>query len=210
MNRSTTRNGSAPPWPGCCRIPRSPASRPPATSACCPWSSRPSAVWPTAAAPRRSRSWPAPRTTAHRSSTSPSDCRGLKGTGQLDLEPGVLKVEVALDPVHHVVADHALVAELDDGAALGLEQLAHQPLPGARPVLVAVVLDFAGLRLEAPVLEVVGTPEPLHGIVVGPVLGGQLLQPRQRRVRRDQTPLQLLPLLAAVAVHVQAADQHGQ
>src|SRR5215218_1817633 len=119
----------------------------------------------------------------------------------IDLEPGVLKVEVSLDPVHHVVADRALVAELDDGVSLGLEQLAHQPLPGARAVLVAVVLDLAGLRLEAPATEVVGAPEPLHGIVAGPVLGGQLLQPRQRRIRRDQTPPQLLPLLAAVTVY---------
>ena len=51
---------------------------------------------------------------------------------------GVLKVEVALDPVHHVVADHTLIAELDDGAALGVEELADQPLPDARPVLVAL------------------------------------------------------------------------
>jgi hypothetical protein len=97
-------------------------------------------------------------------------------------------VEVTLDSVHHVVADHALVAEPDDSAALGLEQLAHQPLPSARPVLVAIVLDLAGLGLEAPVTAVVGSPEPLHGIVAGPVLGGQLLQPLQRRIRRDQTP----------------------
>src|SRR5215218_10478379 len=79
--------------------------------------------------------------------------------GHLDLEPGVLKVEVALDSVHHVVADRTLVAELDDGVALGVEQLAHQPLLGPRPVLVAVVGDLAGLRLEAPATEVVGAPE---------------------------------------------------
>src|SRR5215210_3377518 len=78
-------------------------------------------------------------------------CTGCRrsGRGWLDLEPGVLKVEVSLDPVHHVVADRARVAELDDGVSLGLEQLAHQPLPGARAGLVAVVLDLAGLSLEA-------------------------------------------------------------
>jgi predicted aldo/keto reductase-like oxidoreductase len=44
-----------------------------ATSACCLWSSRPSAAWPRPARPRPARSWPAPTTTAHRSSTSRSD-----------------------------------------------------------------------------------------------------------------------------------------
>jgi hypothetical protein len=45
----------------------------------------------------------------------------------LDLEPGVLQVEVALDVVHDLVADLALVAEQHDLAALGLQQLADQP-----------------------------------------------------------------------------------
>jgi hypothetical protein len=35
-----------------------------------------------------------------------------------------------LDPVHHVGADPALVAEPDDGLPLGLQQLAEQPLVG--------------------------------------------------------------------------------
>ena len=74
--------------------------------------------------------------------------RALRRRGWLDLEAGVLEVEVSLDAVHHIVADHALVAELDDGAALGLEQLAHQPLVGKGAVLVAV-LDLAGPSLQA-------------------------------------------------------------
>src|SRR5918995_4637079 len=61
-----------------------------------------------------------------------------------DLQPGVLQVELPFDAVHHIVADHALVAEPDDGPPLGLEQLADQALVGQRAVLGAVVLDLAG------------------------------------------------------------------
>jgi Aldo/keto reductase family len=77
-SRSTTRSGSTPPWPGCCRVPRSPASPPRATSACCRWSSRPSGAGPGPARPRPPRSWPGRPTTARRSST----CRSDPGPGR--------------------------------------------------------------------------------------------------------------------------------
>jgi hypothetical protein len=60
-----------------------------------------------------------------------------------NFEPGVLQVEVPLDAVPDVGADRALVAELDDGAPLRLEQLADQALVGKGAVLVAVVLGLA-------------------------------------------------------------------
>jgi hypothetical protein len=41
----------------------------------------------------------------------------------LDVEPGVLEVEVALEATLDVAADHALAAEIHDRGALGLEQL---------------------------------------------------------------------------------------
>jgi hypothetical protein len=51
---------------------------------------------------------------------------------------------------------------------------------------------------------------PHDGVVAGPVLDGQLVQPRQRRVGRGQAGAQLLPLLDAVAPHAEAVDQRGQ
>jgi hypothetical protein len=48
----------------------------------------------------------------------------------LDLEAGILQVKVALDAVHHVVANRPLVAELDDRAPLGFDQFAQNSLVG--------------------------------------------------------------------------------
>ena len=67
-----------------------------------------------------------------------------------DIEPRVLEVEVALDPVHDVVVDRARVAKAEEGAPLRLEQLAPQPLVADRPLL------------DRPVVLVVQTgPEPV-------------------------------------------------
>ena len=52
-----------------------------------------------------------------------------------DVEPGVLEVEVALHAVHDRVVDAPLAAQLLDGVALGVEQLAAQPLVVLRPLL---------------------------------------------------------------------------
>ena len=56
--------------------------------------------------------------------------KGRPGSRALDLEPGVFQVEVALDAVHDLVADLALVAEPHDLAPLRLQQLADQSLVG--------------------------------------------------------------------------------
>ena len=45
-----------------------------------------------------------------------------------ELQAGVLKVELALDAVHHVVGDGALVAQGHEHAALGGDRLAGGPL----------------------------------------------------------------------------------
>jgi hypothetical protein len=49
----------------------------------------------------------------------------------LDFEPGVFQVEVALDAVHHLVADLTPVPQPHDLAPPRLQQLADQPLVGS-------------------------------------------------------------------------------
>src|SRR4029453_9589947 len=93
-----------------------------------------------------------------------------RGWTALNFEPGVLQVEVPLAAVHDVGADRTLVAELDDGATLRLEQLADQALVGKGAVLIAVVLDLARPRGQAPAPVVVQPAHPLDGVVAGPVL----------------------------------------
>jgi len=73
---------------------------------------------------------------------------GLASKSGLDLQPGVLQVEVVLDAAHHLVADLAPVTEQHE--------------------------------LEA----------------LGPLLGGEHLRPRQRRVGGARAPPQLLLLLS--------------
>ena len=74
---------------------------------------------------------------------------------RLDLEPLVLQVELALEPVHDVVGDRALVAQPHDRGALRLEHLAHDRLVGDRAVLEALVLDLARARRQPPLAVLV-------------------------------------------------------
>src|SRR4051795_9844141 len=94
-----------------------------------------------------------------------------------DLEPLVLEVELALDAVHDVVGDRAVVAQPDDRAPLRLEHLADEALVGGRAVLVAVVLDLAGARLEPAAAVVVETGHALDRVVARPLLAAELLEP---------------------------------
>src|SRR5262249_2469349 len=130
--------------------------------------------------------------------------------GPSDLEPLVLEVELALDAVHHVVGDRAVVAQRDDRRPLGLEHLPHEPLVGRRAVLVAIVLDLPGARLQPAAAVVVEAGHPLDRVVAGPVLRAELLDPRERRLRRDQPRAQLLALLAVVGLDVEDLDELGQ
>jgi hypothetical protein len=139
-----------------------------------------------------------------RGATHPVDAQvgllNVLGKQGLDLEPGVLQVEVPLDAVHHLVADLALVAKQHDLAALGLQQLADQPLVGQRAILGPVVVQLAAAGFQPPAAELVQPPHPLDGVVARPLLAGELLQPDQRRIGGAQAPAQLLLGLAVVAV----------
>src|SRR3954464_6194672 len=100
-----------------------------------------------------------------------------------DLEPLVLEVELALDAVHDVVGDRAVVAQGDDRPPLGLEHLADEPLVGGRAVLVAVVLDLAGARLQPPAAVVVEAGHALDRVVARPLLAPPLPPPCARPPR---------------------------
>src|ERR687886_968441 len=129
---------------------------------------------------------------------------------QSDLEPLVLEVELALDPVHDVVRDRAVVAQPNDRAPLRVEHLADDPLVGGRAVLVAVVLDLAGARLEPPAAVVVGPRHAVDRVLARPLLGAELLDPRERRLRRDEPRAELLVRLGAVVVDPERADERRQ
>src|SRR5262245_29410987 len=222
---SWTTSTSAPASPRAPALPSSLTTRTPGlrSSTCRTRSpSRWSACWwvrQTAVSPS-SRSNPsenAPGSSSTRappSSTSRHECpslvRRMAPPPVSDLQAGVLQVELALDAVHHVGADRALVAEPDDGPALGLEQLPDQALVGLRPVLDAVVLQLPGAGLEAPAAELVQAVQPLHGVVAGPVHPGELVEPVQGRLGRGQPGPQLLALLAVVDVEPEPPDQGGQ
>src|SRR5918998_5409696 len=65
-----------------------------------------------------------------------------------DLQARLFEVEVALDAVHHLVADAALVAKSDQGGALRAEQLSRKTLEGGRTVLEAAVVVAVEARRE--------------------------------------------------------------
>src|SRR3954453_18412278 len=109
-----------------------------------------------------------------------------------DLEPLVLEVELALDAVHDVVGDRAVVAQPDDRAPLRLEHLADEALVGGRAVFVAVVLDLAGARLEPAAAVVVEAPAAPDPAAARPLPAAELLEPRERRLRRGEPGAQLL------------------
>src|SRR6266516_2863142 len=71
------------------------------------------------------------RNTCHTTPRVPPPTRASQP--DLDLEPGILQVEVTLDAVRNLVADRALVAQ-HDLAPLCLKQLADQPLVGQRAI----------------------------------------------------------------------------
>src|SRR3712207_2659603 len=64
-----------------------------------------------------------------RSAIAPDPCSAR------ELGAGVLEVEAALDAPHPPVVDVALVGRHDDGLALRLQHLVHEPLVGGRPLL---------------------------------------------------------------------------
>src|SRR3954454_20229351 len=129
---------------------------------------------------------------------------------RLDLEPRVLEVEVALDPVHDVLVDRALVAQRHHGGPLGLERLTTDALVLLRARLVVLAVGPAvepGAEAPRPVL--VQGPHPLDRVVERPLLERELVEPRDRRLCRLGARLRLLAR-RVVRRQVEAPDQRRQ
>lgn len=135
----------------------------------------------------------------------------------LDLEPLVLEVELALQPVHDLVGDLARVSELDDDPALGLQHFADRALVDARAFL-QVLLVFgersavqtAGPLCESSAPKVVEPDHPLDRVVAGPPFTGKLVQALQRGFGGSLAGEQLFALGPAVVLDPQRADQPWQ
>src|SRR4051812_11439391 len=112
----------------------------------------------------------------------------------VEVQALVLEVEVALDPVHDVVVDPALVPQADHRAALRLQQLAAQALVVLGLLLDAVLVDSVEARAEAAAAVVVEPAHALRRLVSHPVLELQLLEARQRGLGRLHPRLRLLAL----------------
>lgn len=165
---------------------RSPTTPPSATT-----SSRSGPPWMhdgTGDLPSAESSGPGSSATVRQLPVCPAAARFLSGPrAGSDLETSVLQVELPLDPVHHLVADQALVAEPDDRAALSLEQFTDQALVGQRSVLRTVVLEHACAGLEPPPSGLVHALQALDRVVAGRLRRGELLKPLQGRIGRGQT-----------------------
>src|SRR4249919_1311923 len=108
-----------------------------------------------------------------------------------EVEPELLEREVAQDPVHHVVRDHARSAQLEDALFLGAQELAPDLLERLGPVL-----DLAPLGVE-PLPEPVRTEgvrpaDPLGRVLAHLALLDELLEPGERHLRRADSRFRLL------------------
>src|SRR5205814_3156791 len=105
-------------------------------------------------------------------------------TRALDVQPGVLEIEVAANAVRNVAADDAVATELGDGRTFGVEQLAPQTLVGLRLLLDRSVGLVVETRREAVAAEAVQTAHPLGRVLAHPVLVDQLVETGESRLRR--------------------------
>src|SRR5918997_3590446 len=118
----------------------------------------------------------------------------------------LFEVQIALDTVHSLVADCALMAQLEQGYALRSQQLPQEALVGGGAVLqsglVAIQADA-----EAAAAVVAEPAPPLGRVLADPVLRYQFLDARECGLRHSYPALDLLPLPAPVTFEPQALDQ---
>src|SRR5829696_4858900 len=121
----------------------------------------------------------------------------------------LFEVEVALDAVHSLVADHALIAQFEQSTALRSQQLPQEALVGARAFL-GHVLVVAETGAEAATLVVVEPAHPLGRVLAHPLLHYQFLDACKCGLRYSYPALDLLPFPAPVIFEPQAPDQGWQ
>src|SRR6185436_19846378 len=100
--------------------------------------------------------------------------------------------------------------ELEQRLALCVEQLPAEPLVVERAALDRAVVAVVEARLEAVRPEPVGAAHPLGGVLAHPVLFDELLQSRERGLRAADARLRVLPLLDAVVLEPEPADEERQ
>src|SRR5215207_766318 len=121
----------------------------------------------------------------------------------------LFEVEVALDAVHSLVTDHALIAQFEQGYALRSQQLPQEALVGGGVYLDPIfVTTEAGAEAVAAV--VVEPTHPLGRVLADPVLHYQFLEARECGLRYFYPALDLLPFPAPVIFEPQRPDQGRQ
>src|SRR5215217_3980825 len=121
----------------------------------------------------------------------------------------LFEVQVALDAVHSLVADFALIAQFEQGPALRSQQLPQEALVGDGAYLDPIfVATEAGAEAVAAV--VVEPTHPLGRLLAYPVLKCQFLDARECGLRYFYPALDLLPFPAPVIFEPQGPDQDRQ
>src|SRR5438093_5270271 len=95
---------------------------------------------------------------------------------RLHVEALVLEVEVAHDAAHHLVVNAPDLAQLNDGPALSVQELAAQALVVRRPFFGRAVRLGVDAREKALAPEAVEAAHPLRGVLAHPLFVDQLLQ----------------------------------
>ena len=95
----------------------------------------------------------------------------------LDVESRVLEIEIALEAVHDLLRDAAFVAQRDDRASLGVEQLASRTLILQRLLLDRAVVAVVEPRAKAPLPELVRAAQPLGRVGAHRAVVDELVEP---------------------------------
>src|ERR687885_1359289 len=124
----------------------------------------------------------------------------------LQLQTGLFKVEVALDAVHDLTPDAALVTHLDEPLALRSEELDHEALVGGRAFFdaVRIAVESGGEAVAAVSLHAANT---LHRILAHPAFVDELIQAFQGGLGDLDAAVGLLLIPDVVVFEAEGPDQ---
>src|SRR5215210_9352050 len=134
----------------------------------------------------------------------------IKGRRDSDLQPRLLKVDLAQDPVHRLVRELPGASHPQQRLALRPQHEVHHLLVGERAVLVPLVLDLPGAGREAALAILVEGAHPLDRLVASPLLARQGVELLDRGLGRYQPRADLLVRVGAAVAHPEVADQGWQ
>src|SRR5215211_4155446 len=127
----------------------------------------------------------------------------------LQLQARLFQVEVALDAVHDLIPDAALVAHGDEPQALRPEQLDHQALVGGRAFFdaVRIAVEAGGETVPAVAVEAANA---LSRVLAHPVLVDKLIQALQGGLSDLDAAVSLFLIPDAVVFETKRSDQNWQ